>query len=255
MKIEMIGYNDTKANAIYGAIRLMNIVIISFIISLFFLIPTFVFHIYELLYIFIFPVFMIILTILQYFLNSSDKAYLKNTKTKHNFCLDNGIFYKDEKEIRNKDGIRIYKFKHFLFLELKKSYYRIMDSDYLTGSREELLSHIRFKKGHYISFVLPPKSDQEIINLLFSRVNLDGKERLFYSKDKTKIIYIYKNIAGSYSIGEERLFIADEEERRYLHEYGWWEPSWGSGFVSFYGTVEEAFRDIETDIRDYIELK
>lgn len=28
MKIEMIGYNDTKAIAIYGAIRLMNIVII-----------------------------------------------------------------------------------------------------------------------------------------------------------------------------------------------------------------------------------
>ena len=130
-----------------------------------------------------------------------------------------------------------------------------MDSDYLTGSREELLSHIRFKKGHYISFVLPPKPDQEIIDLLFNRVNLDGKERLFYSKDKTKIIYIYKNIAGSYSIGEERLCIADEEERRYLHEYGWWEPSWGSGLASFYGTVEEAFRDIETDIRDYIELK
>lgn len=255
MKIEMIGYNDTKAIAIYGAIRLMNIVIISFIISLLFIVPAFVYRIYELLYIFIFPVFMIILIILQYFLNSNYKTYLKGIKTKHNFCLDSGILYKDGKEIRNKDDIRIYKFKHFLFLELKKSYYRIMDSDYLTGSREELLSHIRFKQGHYISFVLPPKPDQEIIDLLFNRVNLDGKERLFYSKDKTKIIYIYKNIAGSYSIGEERLCIADEEERRYLHEYGWWEPSWGSGFASFYGTVEEAFRDIETDIRDYIELK
>lgn len=255
MKIEIIGYNDTKAIAIYSAIRLMNIVIISFIISLLFIVPAFVYRIYELLYIFIFPVFMIILTILQYFLNSNYKTYLKGIKTKHNFCLDSGILYKDGKEIRNKDDIRIYKFKHFLFLKLKKSYYRIMDSDYLTGSREELLSHIRFKKSHYVPFVLPPKSDQEIIDLLFNRVNLDGKERSFYSKDKTKIIYIYKNIAGSYSIGEERLCIADEEERRYLHEYGWWEPSWGSGFASFYGTVEEAFRDIETDIRDYIELK
>lgn len=64
MKIEMIGYNDTKAIAIYGAIRLMNIVIISFIISLLFIVPAFVYRIYELLYIFIFPVFMIILTIL-----------------------------------------------------------------------------------------------------------------------------------------------------------------------------------------------
>lgn len=37
MKIEMIGYNDTKAIAIYNAIRLMNIVIISFIIAYFLL--------------------------------------------------------------------------------------------------------------------------------------------------------------------------------------------------------------------------
>lgn len=98
MKIEMIGYNDTKAIAIYGAIRLMNIVIISFIISLLFIVPAFVYRIYELLYIFIFPIFMIILTILQYFLNSNYKTYLKGMKTKHNFCLDSGILYKDEKK-------------------------------------------------------------------------------------------------------------------------------------------------------------
>ena len=81
------------------------------------------------------------------------------------------------------------------------------------------------------------------------------KRGYFTQKTKQKLFISIKNIAGSYSIGEERLCIADEEERRYLHEYGWWEPSWGSGFASFYGTVEEAFRDIETDIRDYIELK
>lgn len=49
---------------------------------------------------------MIILTILQYFLNSNYKTYLKGIKTKHNFCLDSGILYKDGKEIRNKDDIR-----------------------------------------------------------------------------------------------------------------------------------------------------
>lgn len=79
------------------------------------------------------------------------------------------------------------------------------------------------------------------------------KRGYFTQKTKQKLFISIKIL--QVVIGEERLYIADEEERRYLQEYGWWEPSWGSGFASFYGTVEEAFRDIETDIRDYIELK
>ena len=44
----------------------------------------------------------------------------------------------------------------------------------------------------YIAFNLPPKTDEEIKTLLFSQIETEGKERLFYSNDKRKIIYITK---------------------------------------------------------------
>ena len=69
-----------------------------------------------------------------------------------------------------------------------------MNYDYLAGSREELLSQIRFHNKHYISINLPPKTDEEIIDLPFNKVDSDGKERLLYSKDKGRIIYIYKKL-------------------------------------------------------------
>lgn len=43
MKIEMIGYNDSKAIAIYGNIKLLPVLIISFLISILMLIPCFIY--------------------------------------------------------------------------------------------------------------------------------------------------------------------------------------------------------------------
>ena len=254
MKIEMIGYNDTKAIAIYGNIKMLPYCIFSFAISILLLIPSLIFHIYELLFVFILPSLLLFIMLVQYIINSKDKTFLKNTKTKHKICLEDGQLYKDGKRIKNIDDIKLYKFKSFLFLELKYSYYRIDNNDYLSGSREEFLSNVRYLNKHYIYFDLPKKSNDEIIDLLFNDVNLDGKERLFYSNDKTKIVYIYKNTSGSYSIGYETLTIFDEYERKYLHEYGVWEPSIEDNFATFYESVEAAYNDIKATIKDYIEM-
>ena len=70
MKIEMIGYNDSKAIAIYGNIKLLPVLIISFLISILMLIPCFIFKIYEMLFIFILPSFIFSLMIIQYLINS-----------------------------------------------------------------------------------------------------------------------------------------------------------------------------------------
>ncbi len=253
-KIEMIGYNDARALAIYGIIKMFPVFIMSLIISLLSLIPTIIFQIYELAYIFIVPVFLLIIIILQYIVNSRYKTFLKDTKTKHNFVLENGVLYKNGIEIKSKDNIRLYKFKNFIFLELKKSYYRIMNDEYLNGSREELMSHVRFHSKHYISFTLSPKNDDDIVNLLFKEVTLEGKERLFYSQDRKKIIYIYKNSAGSYSIGYESMYIAFDEERYYLGKYGWWEPKCSNN-ASYFGTIDEAYKEIKIEVRDFIEMK
>jgi len=100
---------------------------------------------------------------------------------------------------------------------------------------------------------LPNKSDDEIIDLLFSEKSLVGKERLFYSKDKTKIVYIMKNTDKSYSVFYERLTIADDEERAIMGIYGWWEPYFSR--KSYYETADLAYNDIKNEISDYIEMK
>ncbi|MGM9858720.1 MAG: hypothetical protein ACI311_05705 [Bacilli bacterium] len=115
MKIEMIGYNDSKAIAIYGNIKMMPFLIGSFVISCLCLIPTFSFEIYELLYVFILPVFLMLLMIFQYVVNCCTKGFLKGINTKHKFCLEDGKLYKVGKEIKSISDIRLYRFKNYIF--------------------------------------------------------------------------------------------------------------------------------------------
>lgn len=254
MKIEMIGYNDTKAIGIYGIIKMAPFLIASFFASLFVLIPAFVFKIYELLYVFILPGLLAFCMLFQYIGNSHNKSFLKGVKIKHTFCLEDGTLYKDGREIKSISNIRLYKFKKFIFLELKQSYYRIMNEDYISGSRDKFIAQLRFYPQHYIAFNLPPKTDEEIESLLFSKIETKGKDRLFYSPDRKRIVYIYKNSVGSYSIGHEKMFITHDDERYFSGEYGWWEPEWNDKTISFYGTIEEAIKGIKEEIKDYTEL-
>ncbi|MGM9858721.1 MAG: hypothetical protein ACI311_05710 [Bacilli bacterium] len=130
-----------------------------------------------------------------------------------------------------------------------------MNEDYISGSREEFLSQLRFYPRHYIAFILPDKTEEEIVSLLFKEIKIEGKERLFYSQNKMRIIYIYKNNVGSYSIGREKLIISDDEERNFSRRYGYWEPDWNDPSISYYGTIEEALAGIANEISNYIELK
>lgn len=152
MKIEMTGYNDTKAIAIYGNIKMAPYFIGSLIVSCLTLIPTFIFGIYELAFIFLLPALLGIVMITQYIVNCSSKNFLEGEKVKHTFCLKNGIFYKDGKEMKNVSDIRLYKFRKFLFIETKKSYYRIPNEDYTSGSREEFLSRIKILPKRHVEF-------------------------------------------------------------------------------------------------------
>lgn len=70
MKVEMIDINDTKAIAIYGNIKILPFCISSFAVSILLLIPSFIFHIYELLFVFILLVLLLLIMIIQYMVNS-----------------------------------------------------------------------------------------------------------------------------------------------------------------------------------------
>ena len=257
MKIEFYGYNDSRTLAFYSALKMLQIFVVSLIVSLFAIPFAIIFSIYEILYIFIVPGFFLFLVPMVYLINRKYKTFLKGLKVKHKFTLESGYLLKDNKEIKNHDDILIYKFKKFLFLVLPKSYYMIRNTYYIQGSREEFLRLCNFNpyRRHYVVFDLPKKSEEEIVEFLFNtEINELKGERTFYSKDKKRILAICKNAVGSYSPHRYVIDITDEDERMYCKKYGCYIPE-NSGFISFYGTIEEAFNDIKNDLKDYIELR
>lgn len=253
MKIEMIGYNDEKAISIYSTIKLMPFILASLILALILLIPALIFEIYYLLIVFIMPGLLLLCLTFNWIVNLNYKGFLKGQRVKHSFCLENGKLFKDGKEVKNTDYIKIYKYKKFLFLELKKSCYRINDNDYISGSREEFLSQVKFIRGHHVYFTLPKISEEEIIKLLLSEVDLKDAQRAYLSPDKKRLIYIYRKDNGIYSIKREKMEIRDKEDL-YARNYGWWEPDDFGYMQSFYETIETALNDIKSEIDGYTEI-
>ena len=252
--IEMIGYNDSKAIGIYGNIKLFPVFIISLILSFLFLIPALLLKIYILSLFFGLPLFILLIIIIQYVINTKSKNFLEGSLVKHKFLLKNNLLYKDGEEIKSVNDICLYKFKNFLFLILKNSYYRINNSDFIIGSRDEFLGRIKYGKRHHIVFLLPKLNDDEKVNFLFDRITLKDKVKLFYSPDKTRIIYIYKNSIGSYSIRKEKMELATDEEVQSLGQYGWREEEY-SDFGSYYDSLESALNDLKYELNSYIEMK
>ncbi len=50
----------------------------------------------------------------------NDRVYLKGAKKKHSFIVENGNLTRDGKAI-NKEGIKVFAFKNFVFLITKKN--------------------------------------------------------------------------------------------------------------------------------------
>lgn len=252
--IEMIGYNDSKAIGIYGNIKLFPVFIISLILSFLFLIQALLLKIYILSLFFVLPLFILLIILIQYVRNTKSKNFLEGSLVKHKFLLKNNLLYKDGEEIKSVNDICLYKFKNFLFLILKNSYYRINNSDFIVGSRDEFLGRIKYGKRHHIVFLLPKLNDDEKVNFLFDRITLKDKVKLFYSPDKTRIIYIYKNSIDSYSIRKEKMELATDEEVQSLGQYGWREEEY-SDFGSYYDSLESALNDLKYELNSYIEIK
>lgn len=186
MKIEFYGYNDTKTLAFYNAIILLQVFIASSAISLVSIPFAVALSIYELFYVFIMPGIILILIPLVYLLTCKDTNFLKGNKTKHKFVLDSGYLYKDSKLIKSYDEIKIYKFKKFLFLVFPKTYYIVHNNDYIKGTRDEFLMQCKFSfyKKHYVTFDLPYKSEEEIIDFIFDKqINgLKGEKNFLFKR-------------------------------------------------------------------------
>lgn len=247
------GYNDGQALAVRNRKIYVRIALYSLILVIPFTVIGIVRTEYLWFLSWVFPLFFLFLSILTFFLVKYDnEVFLKGIRKKHLFKVENLKIYKDGKEIKRVDKIRLYKHKNYLFLETADSFFRIPDDEYTAGSRTELLQTLKINKNHSVWLRLPFKTVEEKKDILFREINLENKCRLFYSNNKDYIVYIYRREDGFFSVGADRLVLADDEEMDLLKIYGWWEPD--NVIKSIFETEETAYADIKNSIADYKEL-
>ena len=116
----------------------------SFIVSLvLMLIPTLItrFMGNEYYYVFLLPPILLLaisfLVLLA--INTDEKSFRQLNKKDNIFEIKNGIIYKDRKEIKLVGEIKIYCYPGFLYIETSHSMFTVKNTDYLMGSRSELL--------------------------------------------------------------------------------------------------------------------
>ena len=72
-----------------------------------------------------------------------ENVFLQGERKDHTFRIEDGLIYKDGKELRLIRSIRIYRYRGFLYMETSHSMFVIKDTDYTVGSREELIEWAR----------------------------------------------------------------------------------------------------------------
>ena len=68
-----------------------------------------------------------------------ENVFLQGERKDHTFRIEDGLIYKDGKEIKLIRSIRIYRYRGFLYMETSHSMFVIRDTDYTVGSRDELI--------------------------------------------------------------------------------------------------------------------
>ena len=90
------------------------------------------------------PAGLLILSFLVLLFEKYDEnVFLKGDRKDHTFRIEDGLIYKDGKELRLIRSIRIYRYRGFLYMETSHSMFVIKDTDYTVGSREELIGWAR----------------------------------------------------------------------------------------------------------------
>ena len=142
--IKFYGYNDARAIAVYNKRNLTKMFLIFALICFFISIIAIVIPLYELLYIWGVFLFLLLIALFASSFSKYDDKILKEKgiKTKHLFKIEDFKLFKDNKEIKQKEHIKFYSYKNYIFLELTKSYYYI-PKDELPISINELTKKLR----------------------------------------------------------------------------------------------------------------
>ena len=78
--------------------------------------------------------------IVFFFSKHDDRVFLSNQKKDHIFEIKNNALFKDGKEIKLIQSLKIYRYKKFLYMETSHSMFVIKNTDFILGDRESFLS-------------------------------------------------------------------------------------------------------------------
>ena len=148
------GRNGGMAVALHNHISMFRVFLISFFVLL---IPTIIFICISNPYFWVFLIMPFGLLILSFvvflFVKYDENVFLSAEKKEHIFETKNNCLFKDGKEIKLINSIKIYRYKNFLYMETSHSMFVIQNTDFILGNREDFLNwasscHISIKHGY-----------------------------------------------------------------------------------------------------------
>jgi len=135
------GRNGGFAVAMHGHIMLFRAFVITLLIAL---VPTIIFICMNNSYFWVFLILPVGLLTISYavffFSKYDDRVFLSNLKKDHIFEIKNNSLFKDGKEIKLVQSVKIYRYKKFLYMETSHSMFVIKSTDFILGDREAFLS-------------------------------------------------------------------------------------------------------------------
>ena len=134
------GRNGGMAIAIRNHIMLFRAFVITLLITL---VPTIIFICINNSYFWVFLILPLMLLTLSYvvffFSKYDDRVFLNNQKKEHIFEAKNNSLFKDGKEIKLMQSVKIYRYKKFLYMETSHSMFVIQNTDFISGDRDNFL--------------------------------------------------------------------------------------------------------------------
>lgn len=135
------GRNGGMALAIRNHIMLFRAFVISLLV---FLLPTVIFVCVSNPYFWVFlimPLMLLLFSLAVFLLAKYDeKVFLSNVRKEHIFEIKNECLFKNGKEVKSIQSIKIYRYNRFLYMETSHSIFTIKNTDYAEGNREEFIA-------------------------------------------------------------------------------------------------------------------
>jgi len=140
------GRNGGMAVAMRNHIMMFRAFVVS---SLIFLVPTIVFICTDNSFFWIFlimPLMFLMFSFAVFLLIKYDEeVFLSGEKKDHVFEIKNNCLFKDRREVKLIQSIKIYRYKGFLYMETSHSMFTIKNTDYIEGNREEFIAWAKNK--------------------------------------------------------------------------------------------------------------